>query len=216
MRPARTPSSGGFTLIEVLIGTLLLSGLLLVAGLATDRTLGMFRQRRAAQEVSAQAYRLLQRVSAEFAFARRGNLDPEPSSDLGSSTLSYQRCEGALAGVAQWSTVRTLRWELETGEVDDGLDNNSNGLVDEGALVWIENLGLPGETRVVWGHRLCEFVPGEEFNGDDDNGNGQIDERGLSFWLNGDLLTIRVATQGLGPEQNTITRTAETTVLIRN
>jgi hypothetical protein len=201
--------------VEVLLSVTLLSGLLLVAGLATDRTVTMFRQSRAAQGVSMRATRLLQRVSREFTFARRDSLDPLVS-DEGTDTLAYQRCEGALGDVAQWSVPFTLRWELESGEFEDGLDNNENGLIDEGNLVWIEDLGQPGERRTIWGHGLARLYPGEQFDGDDDNGNGLTDERGLSFALAGDVLTIRVATQGLGPERNLITKTAETSVFIRN
>ena len=40
------------------------------------------------------------------------------------------------------------------GEIDDGLDNNGNGLVDEGQVVWITDLGLPGQRAVV----LCNWV----------------------------------------------------------
>lgn len=206
----------GFTLVELIIGVTLFSGLLLVAGMATDRTVTMFRQSRAAQEVMARAARMLQHVSAEFAFARRGNLDPVPDTDFGSSTLTYQRCQGALVDAPVWSDPRTLRWELEAGELADDVDNNENGLIDEGVLVWIENLGGADEQRVIWGHGLTRFQPGEEFNGDDDNENGLIDEQGLSFRIEGDVLTIRIAVQGLGPDKNLITRTAETSVLIRN
>lgn len=217
MKPRRShPRSPGFTLVELIIGVSLFSGLLLVAGLATDRTVTMFRQSRASQEVMARAARMLQHVASEFAFARRGNLDPVPSTDFGSSTLTYQRCEGALVDAPVWSDPRTLRWELEAGELADDVDNNQNGLIDEGVLVWIENLGQPDEQRVIWGHGLARFQPGEEFDGDDDNGNGLIDEQGLSFWLSGDVLTIRIAVLGLGPDKNLITRTAETSVLIRN
>jgi prepilin-type N-terminal cleavage/methylation domain-containing protein len=216
LRRPRSSSRPGFTLVELLIGATLFSGLLLVAGMATDRTVSKFRQSRAAQEVSARAVRMLQHVSSEFAFARRGNLDPVPDTDFGSSTLTYQRCEGAVVDTPVWSSPRTLRWELEAGELLDDVDNNQNGLIDEGMLVWIENLGLVNEQRVVWGHGLARFQPGEEFNGDDDNENGLLDEQGLSFSLAGDVLTIRVAVQGLGPDKNVITRTAQTSVLIRN
>lgn len=206
----------GFTSIEVMLGALLMGSLLLVAGLATDRCMAMFRQRRAAQVVSSSANRLLQRVASELTFARRGTLQPVALATQGSSTILYNKCLGVTAGTVQWSSLFTLRWELDTGELDDGLDNNGNGLVDEGLLALIEDEGLASERRVVLGHGLCEFLPGETFNGADEDGDGLIDERGACFSIDGDVLTVRIGQQGSGPDGAPIVRVVQTSVFIRN
>jgi hypothetical protein len=216
----RTPGQGraraGFTLTEVMLGAFLMGSLLLVAGLATDRCMALFRQRRASQEVNARGGRLLQRVASELAFARRGSLQPATIETQGSSSLQFQKSLGVAGGVVQWSPVFTLSWESEPAEFDDGQDNDGDGLADEGQLVWIENEGLPGERRAVLGHGLCELLPGETFDGADEDGDGLIDERGLCFSIVGDLLTVRVGVQGNGPDGRTITKVVETAVFLRN
>lgn len=215
VRSARAPRAG-FTSVELLISSLLMASLMLVAGLATERALALFRQRRATDQVSSAAHRLLQRVATELVFARRATLLPVPALPLGASGLTYQRSLGVEAGAVQWGPSSTVRWEGEPGELDDGLDNDGDGLIDEGQLAWIESEGLPQERRVTWGHGLCELLPGETLDGTDEDGDGLIDERGLCFSIEGDVLTIRLGLQGRGPDGRVITRVAQTSVLVRN
>ncbi len=206
----------GYTTVEVLLGAALMASMLLVAGLATQRCMAMFRQHRASEAVSSSASRLLQRVASELAFARRSSLQPATLETQGASTLLFQRSLGVEKGEVQWSPPLTLRWEREPGELDDGLDNDGNGLIDEGQLLWIESEGLAEERRVVFGHGLCEFLPGETFDGVDEDGDGLIDERGLCFSAEGNVLTIRLGVQGRTPTDTILTRVVETSVFVRN
>lgn len=218
MKTFRTParSRAAFTLTEVLISGCLMASLLLVAGLATERTMDLFRQRRAADAVAASTNRLLQRVTGELKFARQASLLPAAPFPEGLSSLSFQKCLGVQGGAVAWSSRFNLAWELETGEVEDGVDNNGNGLIDEGQLVWTQNEGQADEQRVVWAHGLCALLPGETLDNTDEDGDGLIDERGLCFSMDADVLTIRIGLQGLGPDGNRITRVLETSVLLRN
>jgi len=215
-RSAARRSRAGNTLVEVLISALLLGSLMLVAGLAMDRTMDLFHQRSATEAVSSSAHRMLQRVAAEFAFARQASLVPAPPVNDGTSALSFQKCLGVQAGAVAWSTRFAVEWEREPGEADDGADNDGDGLVDEGQLVWIQDEGLPAEQRVVWGHGLCELLPGETFNGIDEDKDGLIDERGLCFSIQDEVLTIRIGLQGAGLDGTTVTRVVETSVRLRN
>jgi type II secretory pathway pseudopilin PulG len=206
----------GFTLVEVVLGGALLAGLLLVAGLGTDQCLDMLRQRQAAETVSSNASRALQKVASELAFARRDTLQPAILETQGSSSITFQRSLGVNGGAVQWSPRVTLAWELDPGEVDDGVDNDGDGLVDEGELVWTENPGLANEQRVVLAHGLAEFLPGETFDGLDEDGDGLIDERGATFFVAGDVVRITLGLQGAGPSGRVITKVVETSVAIRN
>jgi hypothetical protein len=214
-RAALQGPRSGFTSVEVLLGAVLMAGLMLVAGLATERALALFRQRRATDLVGSTANRALQRVASELVFARRSSLVPNDMPS-GSSTVSFQKSLGVTDGDAVWSNTFSLEWELEPGETDDGSDEDGDGLVDEGQLVRVQDDGLASETRVVLAHGLCELLPGETFDGSDEDGDGLIDERGLCFSTDGDVVTVRLGVQGQGPDGRTITRVVETAVWIRN
>jgi hypothetical protein len=210
------PSRAGFTVVEVVLGGLFLASLLLVAGLATDRCLALFRQRRATEELSTKTHRLLQQVVSELAFARASTLAPGTLATQGASSIRFQRSLGVEAGVPTWGPFTVLRWERDPGETDDGLDENGNGLVDEGQLVWIEDEGLPGERRVVLGRGLCELLPGESFDGTDEDGDGRVDERGLCFTFAADTLTIQLGLQSAAPSGTLLTKVVEAAVYPRN
>lgn len=208
--------SSGYTMVELLIGALLFASLLMVAGFAMDRSMALFRQRRASEAVSSAAHRMLQRVASEFAFARQGSLLPAPPVNDGASALAFQKCLGVEAGAVAWTTPFSIEWEQEPGEADDGADNDGDGLVDEGQLVWVQDAGLLTEQRIVWGHGLCELLPGETFDGADEDGDGLVDERGLCFSIADEVLTIRIGLQGRGLGDTTITKLVETSVRLRN
>ena len=211
-----SPARAGFTVIEVVLGAFLMASMLLVAGLATDRCMALFRQQRAVQGLTTSANRLLQRIASEVAFARRGSLQPPTIETQGSSSLQYQRCLGVTGGAVQWSATCSLSWERESGEADNGQDDDGDGLVDEGQLVLLQDVGLASEQRIVLGHGLCEFMPGETFDGADEDGDGRIDERGLCFLLAGDVLTIQVGLQALDPDGHLLTKVVETSAFLRN
>lgn len=210
-------SRAGFTLIEVSLGTLFLSALLLVAGLATDRALALFRQRRASEELATRAQRLLQRVASEVRFARAASLGPVTLATQGASTLSFQRSLGVAGGAVQWGPPTRLGWEPDPADPSDGLDNDGDGLVDEGQCLWVESEGLPAERRAVLGHDLAALLPPETLDGTDEDGDGLVDERGLTFWLEGELLTIQLGLEAPSPGGGPLLRrVVETSVSVRN
>jgi hypothetical protein len=189
---------------------------MLVAGLATDRCLALFRERRASETLSSNANRLLQRLAHELTFAREASLQPVTLQTQGSDWLSFQRSLGVVAGVVQWGPTVVLCWEREPAELDNGGDDDGDGLVDEGELVRIEDEGTAAERRVVLAHGLCELLPGETFDGTDEDGDGLIDERGLCASLAGGVLTLRLGLSGRTPAGIVLTRVVETSVFVRN
>jgi len=202
----------GFTLVELLISGSFLASLLLVAGLATDRTLSSFRAKRAEQETAVEADRLLRRIAGELAFAARDGLAPATLTAVGSERIEYRVAVGGGA----FGTARVLALESDGGESDNGADDDGDGLVDEQRVVWIEDEGGAGERRVVLGGGLAEYLAGEEENGLDDNGNGLRDERGLSFVLEGDAVRVRLTLLFAVPGGIVRARSFETTVFPRN
>lgn len=121
----------------------------------------------------------------------------------------------ASTGRITWSATR-VEFRLEPGEVDDGLDNDGNGLVDEGELVLVRDAGGADELEIVLANGVREHLEGELPNGVDDNDNGLVDERGITFERVGSDLRIRLTLETTGRDGRILTRTLETTAWSRN
>jgi hypothetical protein len=119
-----------------------------------------------------------------------------------------------------WGPRILYRVEPAPMELNNGVDDNSNGLIDEGVLVRIEDFGGPDERRVVLARGVSELLEGEDANGLDDNGNGLDDEGGLAITIRTsgtrDALTLRLTLQGVDASGAILERTLETTVALRN
>ena len=109
-----------------------------------------------------------------------------------------------------------IAFEYETGEIDDGRDNNRNGLVDEGVVVLLRDAGGANEQRVVLCHGVRERLEGELVNGLDDNGNGLVDEKGFCLqWVDG-VLALWLSIELIDGNGMHEVRTLQTSVRIRN
>lgn len=212
---ARHPRRAGFSLVEVLISMVMLGGLLgtmlmiVLTGSSTARV-GMART-----SIEGAARRALDRIASELVSAGVETLDPEPTAPWGSDRLTFQAIEG-FDGEIVWGEPRVFSLVLEEGELDDGADNNGNGLADERVLVFTRELGTPEELTTIWVHGVSELSEGELDNGEDDNGNGLADEAGLSFCRQGNRLVVRLSLEELDVDGNHLVRTVETSVRLRN
>lgn len=112
---------------------------------------------------------------------------------------------------------RTLRFEIDPTEANNGADDDGDGLIDEGILVLIEDVGLPTEHRRVLARGLAEYAEGEVFNGVDDNGDGLVDESGFAIERMGAALEVTVTLEQRPPgREETIQRTLRSSILLRN
>ena len=134
----------------------------------------------------------------------------------GTSVVTFQQVTGFAGGAAVLGNQHTLAFQLETGEVADGLDNNGNGSIDEGQVVWTQNVGQPDQQSVTLCHGVSALLQGEVANLADDNGNGLIDEPGLVFSLDGNVLVIQLSLEALDPDGRLVVKSARTAVRIRN
>lgn len=208
-------AQGGFTVIELLIGLTLFTGLILLFTVTIGTITGTYREGRAEGDLVARAHRAVTRVADRLAMAERDGLVGVPPAGFGATALQFHVAAG-WAGNTIWAPDEGVFWELERGELDDGRDNNGNGLADEGVVVWVQNLGLPEERRVVLASGVAELAEGETFNGLDDNGDGLIDEGGLSFAVEGDVVTVGLTLQTLDRDKRVLMRSARTAVAVRN
>jgi prepilin-type N-terminal cleavage/methylation domain-containing protein len=215
-----TTRRDGFTLIEMMISFTVLAALLGAVAATVMRGQATYEQGMTIGSLEARARQTLDRIAAEFTSAMRVPLVPSPVMVGGSSTFtcSFQRCTGFAGGAMQW-TPTAVRLQASPSDPNDGVDNNSNGLVDECQIVLVRNAGAADEQTVALAGFVREYFEGETLNAADDNGNGLIDERGLSFSLvdaDDDSLTIRLTLEALDTERRVITRSVETAIHVRN
>jgi type II secretory pathway pseudopilin PulG len=211
-RDRRRGSATGLTLVELVFALALLAGLALAAGSVTDRASDAFRETSANEVLTLRAHAALERTLEPLAEAEAAALPPLT---LGSTTLTYHRAIG-FAGVTVWGPDTQVVLQYDAGELDDGLDNDADGLVDEGELLWFEAPGQPEEHRLVLARGVSEYLEGETPNGVDDNGNGFVDERG--FWISGaaGVVAVRLTLERLDPQGRRLVCTVESSTRVRN
>jgi prepilin-type N-terminal cleavage/methylation domain-containing protein len=213
---ARIRARAGFSLLELSLAV----AILLVALGAMTRVLQSgstaFQEGADHAVLDGNAQRLLDRIVAELRDADATTLVPAATAPLGASTLSFNRCLGWSAGAKTLGPTETLRIALDAGELDNGLDDNGNGLADEQRIEFVRDAAAPAEF-VVLGRFVREFAVGEVQNGVDDNGDGLRDERGLSFVSDGDAtVTVRLTIERPTRGGRSVTTTLETAIRLRN
>ena len=208
--------SAGFTLVELAIAASLFAVILGSVALVAGSSERMYRTESVPSHLEAQAGRTMQIVCEELRTAGVDTLFPAPEANVAASAVQYVQAVGIEGGVVQWSPLRRLELEYEPGEIDDGLDNNNNGLVDEGRLVVVEAPGTLGERRRVLTRWVAELLEGESANGLDDNGNELVDERGFSLEGTGQAVTVRFTLERRTHEGALLRRTAISSVRPRN
>ncbi len=208
----------GFTLVELIIASFIVG---LLSGGITQMLLGgsgAFRMGVTVADLETRTARTLERMSREIAAADAGAM--LPADPAGGDWVEFSTPAGTAGKTIIWGPRMRYRVELAPMELNNGVDDNSDGLVDEGVLVRIEDFGGPNERRVVLARGVAEFLEGEIPNGLDDNGNGLPDEGGLAISIRTggtrDALTLRLTLQGVDAYGAVLERTLETTVALRN
>jgi prepilin-type N-terminal cleavage/methylation domain-containing protein len=212
MRAQRT---SGHTLVEVMVVVTVMAIFLSAVGLISMRTSSAFQEGSRAAALDAGLHRAVELIARELEDAGREMLDPVPTLPLGSSTLGFNAVEDYTDTIV-WGPARRIAWEREPGEVDDGLDNDGDGLVDEGRVVWCELPDQPDERRRVLVSGVMELDQGELANMLDDDKDGLIDERGLAFVMEGDVLRVQLSIQGVDEDGHVRTRSAGTSIYVQN
>jgi len=183
----------GFTLLEMSIAVAVFS---LVIGSALRLALdgqSMTRATQGRSEATRQARRALDRVVAEMKEAAANAITPDSSGPEGASSAQFQHPTNVVGAAVTWSGVLQVLWESAPEDPLGGGDNDNDGLVDEGRLVLVRNLGTANERRIVLANDVPRLDPDEADNDLDDNGNGVIDETGFNIQRVGDVFTLRLA-----------------------
>ncbi|HEX6882089.1 MAG TPA: hypothetical protein VF530_01850 [Planctomycetota bacterium] len=215
MRPRE--ARRGSTLIELLVVLGLLGTVV-----GTLASMGSVNARLCATGVThssleASARRALERLGRELVGARAGSLDTLAAVPLWQQELDFDRMASMRPGDGRitWSATRA-EFRHEPGELDNGLDDDGDGLIDEGLVVLVLDAGGADEQELVLARGVRELAEGEQANGLDDNGNGLVDERGLALARDGRDLRLYLTLEGLARDGMRVTRAIETTVWARN
>ncbi|MCY3004182.1 MAG: hypothetical protein NTV21_20495 [Planctomycetota bacterium] len=209
----------GHSIVEVTIAATVLMSVFGAVGVVTQRGARVSEEGISSTTVENAARRAVDRVASELTNCQAASLPLPPASQRAANLIEFQRAEGYAGGNVLLSNERRLLRVASPGDANDGLDNDSDGLVDEGDLVLIPDTSDPDSPNVVLATGVAEMTAGEiAGNSVDDNGNGLIDEPGVSFvWdANGLVVRILVTLQRVGAQGQVYTRTSETTVGIRN
>jgi hypothetical protein len=207
---------GGYTLLELAITaslmTLLMGSLLLFGGSST----GAMSAETSQVELDAQLRRTVARMSKELMPSGMEAIVLDEVAPGAGTGLTYRKSHGPVSGVNSWGTPSRLAFAYELGEVDDGLDNNGNGLVDEGVLEWTMDAGLGEERRVILCHGVRELGEGEVENGLDDDGDGLVDEPGLLLQRIDGVMHLSLTLERLDSSRRPIVRSLTTRIRPRN
>ena len=219
-RSVRASTRAGLSLLEVTIALSLAAVVMLTASSAAIESYDAYKSASVNSSTEARVRQAVHRTARVLASSGLDVIFPPNIDDeFGTADLVFQQAIGVDVANQQplWNPeLMRLVLEYDRGEVDDGVDNDNDGLVDECTLVLLRDDGGPGEIRVVLCQNVREFLEGEEENGVDDNGNGIRDERGFNIHRSGNILTVRLSVEEPSEQTGTVVRTLTATVRMRN
>lgn len=206
----------GFTLLELMLAFTLFGVIAGSIGLVTRTFNRAFRAGVAGAALDSNLRRSMDFVCDRLRAVSSSTLIPLTESPFSTTQVDFQRAVGNLGPSVVWGDPERILFEYSPGETDDGVDNDGNGLIDEGRVVWIQNAGTANEARATLCNWVREYFEGEADTGVDDNGNGRIDERGFSIDFEGNRAHVRLSLEQRDSEGLSIVRTLERTVTFRN
>ena len=206
----------GLSLTEVMFVVAILSMVMGAVGMVGQTTDRAYRAGVLKASLEQQVAVTIENVLGDLRISVADSLDPALPPGASTNRIQYVQAIGMQAGQVVTTPVRELRFEYETGELDDGLDNNGNGLVDEGRIVLIEDIDGAEPRRRVLTRWVRELEEGEEPNGLDDDGDGQVDEAGFALERQGKSLTLRLTLEKPAHQGGLVARTAQTSIRLRN
>ena len=188
----RNKKRAGLTLLELMISMVLIAAVVGIP-IAALRSFNQAYQAAAiTSELDLQARRAMKTIVERIRATSQDVIGPPGLGPGVTSSWIDSQAATFAGGARAWDNAERIAFEYLPTDPDDGVDNDGNGLVDDGRIVWIQNLG-PGQQVTTLCSWVSEGLEGETpANLADDNGNGLIDERGLSFEVLGELITVRI------------------------
>jgi len=204
------------TLIEVVLGLTIFSAFASTAFLAIGASAHAYRTENVAAHLAFLARKSLDDVGERLRATDFDSISPAPvAAPSSAATIEFQTAVGFKGGATEWGPVQRLTLEADPGDPADTLDNDGDGLVDEGRLVWLENVA--GGRRTVLCSQVSASLEGElPGNGIDDNENGLIDEGGFCLEFTGSRVIAHLTLEERDPAGRMIRQSSTRTITPRN
>lgn len=207
--------SAGMTLLEVAISTMVMSAIVLSAAGAVNRSFSAWTDISKTGDIERREQGAMDLICLVLADAGKTQLSA-CAPPYGAYSLTFKAAGGFTGGAVTWKNTQIIEWKPSPTDPVNGVDNDNNGVIDDGVVVWRRNVGGATESSTVIARWVPYLAPGEITNTTDDNGDGLVDERGLSFKLVGNALTIRLAIMRKAADGTMITTKSERTIALRN
>jgi len=130
----------GYTVLEVMIATAILTVVMMVCFGIISTSQKLETHSIKTGQLHERARFIAERIARELRYSSADSPNFEVSDSAGVTWVSFRKCLGYDAALQQpnWGRLITyeLRVDTNSGETDitDGIDNNNNGIIDEGAL----------------------------------------------------------------------------------
>ncbi|MFN0006330.1 MAG: type II secretion system protein J [Planctomycetota bacterium] len=212
-------STSGFTLLELGIAVSMLGVLLVGAVSIFESTRRVHEATTTDVDLESNVQRTLERIADLLQRSRRSNVlpaSPGAQAPFSASQVDFTSVTSFVGGAAVWGAAQRIEFQYSPTDPDDGLDNDGDGIIDDGAVVWTTDLGLPTQRSMILCRGVTEFANGETQDATDQNGNGLIDERGLSFDFQGSSVTVRLTVSRVLNASRQSTRSAQRMITLRN
>jgi prepilin-type N-terminal cleavage/methylation domain-containing protein len=218
MKQAR---QSGFTLSEMVISATIFSVVIGAPAALFINVNKAYRNETFNQDMDRQARRVLDDISARLKLSNLGQFSLPTAGNFlfpaFTNGFDFAAVTGYVAGAPVTGMTERFRLEYTAEDPNDGLDNDSDGLIDEQRIAWVENVGALNQRTRVIAHWVRESLEGEiPGNNIDDNANGLVDEGGLCFSVEGNRVNVWLTLERRMGDGTLITRTATKVIAMRN
>ena len=217
MKQGKHKGQAGYTMVEIMISMTVLSVLMSFIFMAQSSGQKVAQRATHEDETQVRLTRTVERVADEL----RSVIDQTIWEDLtgfvtDSELLTFQAVGSLEGGVVIPGPVTRIAFVPEPGEGRDDIDNDGDGLVDEGTVTLVRDPDGPNEISVILCRNVRAYFDGESLDFEDENGNGLVDEAGFHFQRTGDQLAIRLTIEDVDLRGDVVTQSAEALIRIRN
>ena len=207
--------TAGLSVIETSVSLVLVVAGLGVAGRTAMRIQSARQEVAATDSVDRRLDGAMDRVLESLDNVASASIANDLSLPGGSSTITFKDKTGWSGSTSVLGVATTIAWESDPADPVNGVDDDKDGVVDQGDVVLTRDVGGKlSKSVLVTG--VTRYLQGETANSKDDNGNGLVDEGGLCFTRAGDKLTVLLTVARRSAGKAMVTRTLSGAVRVQN